>query len=77
MTLETVSASLEDQGAPSEEQKNANLKLNVKAAVLIDADTGKVLFEQDAQKIAAGIGNKGHDHAAGTGSSGGRQSEAV
>ncbi len=78
VTLETVSASLEDQGAPSEEQKNANLKLNVKAAVLIDADTGKVLFEQDAHKeIAAGIGNKGHDHAAGTGSSGGRQSEAV
>lgn len=50
VTLETVSASLEDQGAPSEEQKNANLKLNVKAAVLIDADTGKVLFEQDAHK---------------------------
>ncbi len=50
VTLETVSASLEDQGAPSEEQKNANLKLNVKAAVLIDADTGKVLFQQDAHK---------------------------
>ncbi len=50
VTLETVSASLEDQGAPSEEQKNANLKLNVKAAVLIDEDTGKVLFQQDAHK---------------------------
>ncbi len=50
VVLETVSDTLETTGAPSEEEKNANLNLDVKAAVLIDADTGKVIFEQDAHK---------------------------
>lgn len=50
VVLETVSDTLTDAGAPTEEQKNANMDLNVKSAVLIDAETGKVLFEQDAHK---------------------------
>lgn len=50
VVLETVSDTLTAAGAPSEEEKNANLKLDVKAAVLIDADTGKVVFEQNAHK---------------------------
>ena len=50
VVLETVSDTLETVGAPSEDEKNANLELDVKAAVLIDADTGKVIFEQDAHK---------------------------
>ena len=50
VVLETVSDTLTDAGAPTEEQKQANLQLNVKSAVLIDADTGEVLFEQDAHK---------------------------
>ena len=48
--LETVSDTLTAAGAPSEDEKNANLKLDVKAAVLIDADTGKVIFQQNAHK---------------------------
>ena len=50
VVLETVSDSLTSEGAPTEEQKKANLNLDVKAAVLIDADTGKVLYQQDAHK---------------------------
>ncbi|MCI5687935.1 MAG: D-alanyl-D-alanine carboxypeptidase [Emergencia sp.] len=50
VVLETVSDSLVSEGAPTEEQKKANLNLDVKAAVLIDADTGKVLYQQDAHK---------------------------
>ena len=50
VTLETVSDTLADAGAPTEEQKKANLKLDVKSAVLMDADTGEVLFEQNAHK---------------------------
>lgn len=41
VVLETVSDTLETVGAPSEDEKNANLELDVKAAVLIDADTGQ------------------------------------
>lgn len=50
VVLETVSDTLTAAGAPSEDEKNANLKLDVKAAVLIDADTGKVIFQQNAHK---------------------------
>ena len=50
VVLETVSDSLTSECAPTEEQKKANLNLDVKAAVLIDADTGKVLYQQDAHK---------------------------
>ena len=50
VVLETVSDTLADEGAPTEEQKNANLKLNVKGAVLIDADTGQVIYEQNSHK---------------------------
>lgn len=48
--LETVSDTLTDEGAPTDEQKSADLNLNLKSAVLIDADTGTVLFEQDSHE---------------------------
>lgn len=50
VVLETVSDTLTAAGAPSADQKQANLNLNVKGAVLIDADTGKVLYQQNGHK---------------------------
>lgn len=51
VVLETVSDSLETSGALQKEaSKKAGLNLDVKSAVLIDADTGKVLYEQDSHK---------------------------
>ena len=50
VVLETVSDSLTSAGAPSVEQKKADLNLDVKGAVLIDADTGTVIYEQNAHK---------------------------
>lgn len=50
IVLETVADDLESEGAPSEEQANSGLNLAVKSAVLIDADTGKVIYEQDSHK---------------------------
>lgn len=49
--IETVSDTLETAGAvQAEESKNANLNLDVKAAVLMDAETGKILYQQDGHK---------------------------
>lgn len=53
VTIETVSDSLADAGEPSKEQKGANMDLAVKGAVLLDADTGKVLYEQNGHKELA------------------------
>lgn len=50
VVLETVSDSLTSAGAPSDEQKKAGLNLDVKGAVLIDADTGTVIYEQNSHK---------------------------
>lgn len=51
VVLETVSDTLATAGAAqAEEAKKANLNLDVKAAVLMDAETGKILYQQDAHK---------------------------
>lgn len=50
VVLETVSDSLASVGAPAEEQTKADMEIEAKSAVLIDADTGKVIFQQDAHK---------------------------
>jgi len=51
VVLETVSDTLlADGAAQAAESKKANLNLDVKAAVLMDAETGKILYQQDAHK---------------------------
>lgn len=50
IVLETVSDSLTSVGAPAEEQEAADLKIEAKSAVLIDADTGQVIFQQNAHE---------------------------
>lgn len=51
IVLETVSDTLETAGAEqAQTSKNAGLNLDVKGAVLIDAGTGKVLYQQNAHK---------------------------
>ena len=54
VVIETVSDSMAASGElAAKESAAANLNLNVKSAVLIDAETGKVLYQQDSHKELA------------------------
>lgn len=51
--LETVSDMVEEpltRLTSSEDEKKGGMNLNVKSAVLLDADTGKILYEQNAHE---------------------------
>lgn len=50
VVLETVSDTPVSVGAPAEDETAAKLELDVKSAVLMDAETGKVIFSKDAHK---------------------------